>query len=261
MPIVTQDAQFIFNETTRTFQAVSIQGHLTYRLTRPLDAAARLDFTIDPATQQYRAKDPEKLAQRLINTIQGHTRSHVNALSLEDALTKVRDLTAQVLAAVNAEPALQELGVVVEGLHFAQVTATPEMRKALEADYRESLQQRADQAIYARRAKAVEEERKIREAEMNTEVELEQRRTDLVDMQARNNLALAEAEAKAEELKLSPYNTLAPQVLIGLALKEWAGHAGTIGNLTISPDLLSQLVTWVTGPRSGTESGKPETQE
>ena len=96
-------------------------------------------------------------------------------------------------------------------------------------------------------ARAVEEERRIKQSEMDTEVGLENQRKDLVDTQARNQLTLAEADAKAEELKLSPYGALAPQVLVGLALKEWAAGGGSIGNLSITPDMLSQLAGWVAG--------------
>lgn len=249
VPVVTQDAPFIFNEATRDYQAVAIQGSVLYRLTEPLEAAKVIDFTVDLATGKYKSEDPAKLAQRLINLVQAQARSHINALSLEEALTKVRHLAEGVLAEVNGEPGLAAMGVRVEGLHFTAVTATPEMRKALEADYREALQQRADQAIYARRGKAVEEERAIKQRELETEVELEHRRKDLVDMQARNQLALAEADAKAEEMKLGAYGHLAPQALIGLALKDWASAGGSIGNLSVTPDMLGQLVTWMTGDR------------
>ena len=249
VPIVTQDAAFIFNEATQDFQAVAIQGSLNYRITNPVEAARVLDFTVDPATGRYKSKDPDKLAQRLIHTVQAHTRAHVIGLSLQDALTKVKDLAGQVLAKVNSEPGLKILGVEVDGLHFTAVTATPEMRKALEAEFREALSQKADQAIYARRAKAVKDERLIKQRELDTEVELEHRKKDLIDTQARNQLVLAEAEAKAEELKLSPYGKLAPQVLVGLALKEWAAGGGHIGQLTVTPDMLGQLVGWVAGER------------
>jgi len=242
VPIMTQDAPFIFNETTANFQDIAVQGQLTYRLAHPLNAAKILDFRIDPKTGRYRSRDPEKLQQRIVNAVQSHTRSAVNQLSLEEALTRVKELASEVLENVRQEPALAELGVVIESLYFTAVTATPEMKKALEADYREGLQRRADQAIYARRAAAVEEERKIREGELGTEVGLEERRRDLVDLQARNSLALAEVEGKTVEMKLAPYNALAPQVLIGLALKEWAQNAEKIGNLNITPDLLAQLV-------------------
>ncbi len=249
IPLASQDSPFIFNETTATFQEVSIQGTLTYRLADPLELAKRLDFTVYPKTHAYKSEDPEHLVQRVVNSVQAHIRSEINSLDLEGALTQIKDLSSKVFDKVAASEELKELGIVLEGLHFTSVKATPEMQKALEADYRESLHKRADQAIYARRKSAVDEERKIRESEMNTDVELENRRKDLVDMQARNSLTLAEAEAKADELKLEPYGALPPQALVGLALKEWAANAGKIDNLSITPDLLSKVVSFVSEAR------------
>jgi hypothetical protein len=249
VPLVGQESQFIFNETTANFQEVSIQGTLTYRLTDPLELAKRLDFTVQPWSHSYKSEDPQQLVQRVVNSVQAHTRSEVCMRSLEDALTEVKDLSAVVFEKVANSPELKALGIVLEGLHFTAVKATPEMQKALEADYRESLHKRADQAIYDRRKAAVDEERKISESEMNTQVELENRRKDLVDMQARNSLALAEAEAEADRLKLSPYGELPPQALVGLALKEWAANAGTIDSLSITPDLLGKVVSYVSEAR------------
>lgn len=247
IPVASQESHFVFTETTADFQEVAIQGSLTYRLDAPLDVASRLDYTVDPAKKRYKSEDPSKLVQRVINVVQGHTRALISQLSLEKALTGVGSVAKEVLAHVSAAQDLSSLGVVIEGLHFVSIKATPEMQKALEADFRESLSKRADQAIYDRRKAAVEEERKIRESEMNTDVELENRKKALVDTQARNELKLAEAQAKAEELKLSPYGELPPQALVGLALKEWAANSGSIDNLTITPDLLSKVVTYVTG--------------
>ncbi len=249
IPLASQESQFIFNETTANFQEISIQGSLTYHLTDPLELAKRLDFTITPKTHVYKSEDPMQLVQRVVNSVQAHTRSEVSRRPLEDALGEVKDLASVVFDRVAEAPELKALGIELEGLHFTAVKATPEMQKALEADYRESLHKRADQAIYDRRKSAVEEERKIRESEMNTDVELENRRKDLVDMQAENSLTLAEAEAKADELKLSPYGDLPPQALIGLALKEWAMNAGTIDHLSITPDLLSKVVSYVSETR------------
>ncbi|MGB5398318.1 MAG: SPFH domain-containing protein [Gammaproteobacteria bacterium] len=248
--IVSQDALFIFNESTANFQEVAIQGQITYRLEAPLEAAKYLDYSVDLKTGQYRKKDPDKLGQRVINAVQAFTRTGMNALTLEQALTQNKQLANQVLQDIRNEPGLQKLGVVVESLYFTAVTPSPEMQKALEAEYREGLQRDADKAIYDRRASAVEEERKIRQREMETDIELENRRKDLVSMQAENSLKLAEAEAKADEMKLSPYGNLAPQALIGLAFKEFAGNAGQIGNLNITPDMLGQIVNWVGGQRN-----------
>jgi hypothetical protein len=249
VPIVAQDAPFIFNEATRDFQVVAIQGSLLYRITAPLEAARAVNYAIDPRTGRYRSDDPAKLGQRLVNIVQGHTRSQVIDLPLEQAMTKVKDLAADVLTRIQGEPLLASLGVAVEGLHFASVSATPEMRKALEADYREALQQRADQAIYARRAKAVEEERRIKQREMDTEVELENQKKALVEMQANNRVTQAQAEAKAEELKLAAYAQLAPQQLMSLALRDWAAAGGKINNVTVTPDMLGQIGNWMSGAK------------
>jgi regulator of protease activity HflC (stomatin/prohibitin superfamily) len=242
---VSQDAPFIFNESTVNFQEVAIQGSITYRLVTPLESAKYLDFSINPNTGKYRGNDFEKLNQRVINAVQAHTRKGINGLTLEETLTKVKELSGQVLASVREEDSLTKLGVVVESLYFVAIKPKPEMQKALEAEYRESLQRNADRAIYDRRASAVEEERKIKQRELETEIELETRRRELVNMQAENSLKLAEAEAKAEEMKLNPYGNLAPQALVGLAFKEFAGNAGKIGNLNISPDILGQIINWV----------------
>ena len=252
IPISSQDSPFIFNETTANYQEISIQGNLTYRLADPEELAKRLDFTVHPKTKRYLSEDPEHLIERLVNSVQAHLRSEINSLGLEEALTTIKDLAKKVENEIRNSNELKDLSIELEGLHFTSVKATPEMQKALEADYRESLHKRADQAIYARRKSAVDEERKIRESEMNTDVELENRRKDLVDMQARNSLTLAEADAKAEELKLEPYGELPPQALVGLALKEWAANAGRIDNLSITPDLLSKVVSFVAESKSPT---------
>ena len=131
IPLASQESPFIFNETTATFQEVSIQGTLTYRLTAPVELAKRLDFTVDPGTYAYKSEDPEHLVQRVVNSVQAHVRTQINSLSLEEALTRVKDLSSTVFSKVAETTELKDLGVVLEGLHFMAVKATPEMQKAL----------------------------------------------------------------------------------------------------------------------------------
>ena len=61
------------------------------------------------------------------------------------------------------------------GVNILAVRAVPEMTRALETSTREKLQQEADQAIYERRNFAVEQERKIKESELNTEIAIEEK--------------------------------------------------------------------------------------
>src|SRR5262249_49935530 len=125
---------------------------------------------------------------------------------------------------------------------FTALKATPELAKALEAEAREALQQRADQAIYARRAAAVEQERAIKQNELSTVVDLEQRRQELIALQGANAQAQATFEAEALRLQLTPYQALDPRLVLGLAFRDFAANAAKIGNLTITTEILEQLL-------------------
>ena len=242
VPLTTADLPFILNEATGNFQAVTVQGQLTYRIADPRTLAASLNFTIDPRTRAYRSDDPEKLDQRIVNVLQTHLRAELSQLALDEALRRAADIGGAVLRRVQADPALAALGVACLNLFLTAIKPTPEMAKALEAEYREGLQQRADQAIYARRAAAVEQERHIKENELNTQLLLEQRREELVDREGRNNNKQAEYNARSNELWLEPWRQTDPRVLLGLAFKLLGENAGRIGNLTITPDLLSSIL-------------------
>lgn len=242
VPIATTDALFVLNETTGNFQAVTLQGQITYRIVDPNKLAGLLNFTINPATRAYRSGDPEKLNQRIVNIVQTYTRNELQQRSLEDALRGAERIASAVLARIQQEQALAALGVECISLFFTAIKATPEMSKALEAEYREALQQRADQAIYSRRAEAVEQERKIKQNELSTAVDLEQRRQELVDLQGANASKQAEFEAEANRIQLLPYQALDTRLMLALAFRDFANNAQKIGNLTISSELLEQLV-------------------
>ena len=76
------------------------------------------------------------------------------------------------------------------------------MERALETETRESLQQEADQAIYARRNFAVEQERKIKESELNTEIAIEEKNKKIAEKKAETEIQKAESEHKLKELKV-----------------------------------------------------------
>jgi hypothetical protein len=242
IPIATTDVTFAFNETTGNFQAVTLQGQFTYHITEPATISQLLNFTINPRTRAYRSEDPARLNQRIINIVQMFTRNELQQLALEDALRTSERLARTVLEHIRDERSLAELGVECLSLFFTSVKATPEMTRALEAEYRESLQKRADQAIYSRRAEAVEQERKIKQNELSTQVDLEQRRQNLVDLQGANARKQAEFEAEAARIQLTPYKDLDSRLLMGLAFRDFADNAQKIGNLTITSEILEQLL-------------------
>ena len=239
IPMMTRDANFIFNEKTYTYQSVSIQGQLTYRVTDAKKIFSSLDFSIYPETGQYIFEDPEKLSQRIINAVQVAAREQMQSMSLEDVLNKSETISRGVLEMVKGDVKINSLGVAVESLYFIQVTPIPEIAKALEAEHRELLQKKADEAIYARRAAAVEQERVIKQNELNSEIDLSKRRKELVELDGTNRLRESEFKSKAYVLEWEPYRDLDPKMIVALGLKALGEGHGKIGNLNITPDLLS----------------------
>jgi regulator of protease activity HflC (stomatin/prohibitin superfamily) len=253
IPTSSTDANFVFNEVTNNFQAVTIQGQFTYRIHNPTQAASLLNFTIDPHTRAYVSNDPERLPQRIANIIQMETRGEIQRRSLEETLRDSQTIAAGALGRIRDGALLEPMGVELLSVYFLSAKPTPEVAKALEAEYRETLLRKADEAIYARRAAAVEEERKIKENELNTEITLEQRRQQLIELQGSNTLQEAEHRGKALELEadykskamgmeLAVYQTLDPRVLLALAMRELGQNAGNIGNLTITSEILAALL-------------------
>lgn len=253
IPTSSTDANFVFNEVTNNFQAVTIQGQFTYRIHNPQQAAALLNFTIDPRTRAAVSNDPERLPQRIANIIQMETRGEIQKRSLEETLRDSQTIAAGVLTRIRDAALLEPMGVELLSVYFLSAKPTPEVAKALEAEYRETLLRKADEAIYARRAAAVEEERKIKENELNTEITLEQRRQQLIELQGGNTLQEADNrgkavereatyKAKAMDMELAVYRALDPRTILALAMRELGQNAGNIGNLTITSEILAALL-------------------
>src|SRR5262245_30690291 len=102
VPISTLDTQFIFNEATGNFQAVAVQGQVTYRIGDPKRMASILNFSLDPVTRAWTSNDPEKLAQRVVNVAQACTKDELLQLPLEEALRQAAPLAAKVLARMQS---------------------------------------------------------------------------------------------------------------------------------------------------------------
>jgi hypothetical protein len=163
------------------------------------------------------------------------------------------------------------LGVEILGLSILGISATPEMAKAFQAEAREEMLRRADEAIYARRNVAVELERtikeneiktelavaagqrNIRESQMAAEIAIEEQRKQLVDSKVENERKEAEARAAGLQAMLEPLksvdwrtlmaaNSGEPGQIMSFAFQQLAENASKIGELNISPELLHSLL-------------------
>jgi hypothetical protein len=194
VPVASTDAPFIFNEVTSDFQEISIQGQANYRITDPKRVSQLLNFTLDASTRGYVSDDPQKLSARVINVIKVLTRKELQTLSLREALRASDALVGEVTKGLAASTEISSLGLEVLGLSILAIKPNPETGRALEAEAREQLLREADEAIYARRNSAVEQERAIRENELNTEIAVENKKRQIREAQMDAERAVQEKQ-------------------------------------------------------------------
>ncbi len=160
-------------------------------------------------------------------------------------------------------------------MRVSKVAPTAELEKALQAPEHEAIQQTADEAIFQRRALAVEKERAIQENELQNRIELAKREEQLITQQGQNQRKQAKEDAEAERIeaegqaerkrmgaaaeadairtvetvrvdtertRMDIYRDLPPAAMWGLAAQEFAGKLQKIEHLNLSPELLTPLL-------------------
>jgi regulator of protease activity HflC (stomatin/prohibitin superfamily) len=198
VPIGSRDAGFIFQQIARDFQAITIQGHVTYRISEPQKAASMLNFTLKPDGKTYESDDPEKLPQRILGTVEVLAQQAVKELTLKEALRASDRIAESIAAGLQSRADIASLGLEILGVSIRGVKPTPDTAKALEAEAREAILKGADEAIFARRNFAVEQERAIRESELDTEIAVELKKRAIRETQMD---AQASVVAKQNELR------------------------------------------------------------
>ena len=201
VPIGSNNLPFIFNETTKDYQTITIQGQITYKIGNPKQLADVLDFTVN-GKGVYKKDDTEKLNQTIVNESQTATSSFIHQLGLKEAIRSAKTVESKITEGLSNSQAIKLLGIEILSINILAIKATPEMERALETDTREKLQQEADQAIYERRNFAVEQERRIKESELNTEIAVEEKRKQIAEKQAETKIQQAENDQKLREMKV-----------------------------------------------------------
>jgi regulator of protease activity HflC (stomatin/prohibitin superfamily) len=290
VPVDDRELPLLFHARTVDFADVTVQATVTYRLSDPALAAQRLDFSIDPSRGTWLGQPLDQVATLLAELAQQPALDLLSRLPLTEALTAgIAPVREAVTAALDADPRLTETGVTVVSARVVAIRPEPDLERALQTPTRELVQQDADRATYARRARAVEQERAIAENELQNQIELARREQQLVEQKGANDRRAAEMEAaaklvtsqgqtdrarlaaesdrvreeakadgvraiglataEAETARLAAYRDVPESVLYALALEKLAGQLPDIGELNITPDLVTRLVSRLSSGR------------
>jgi regulator of protease activity HflC (stomatin/prohibitin superfamily) len=264
LPMDDREMTLFVKGRSRDFQALSLQGALTWRVADPERLAERVDFTILLASGELRSEPLEQIQARIAGLANQAALQYLAHAPVNDLLgAGLEPLRLRLTAALGEDPSLTEMGIAVVAVRLTSLAPSSELERALQAPTYESLQQKADQATFERRALAVDKERAIAENELANKIELARREKSLIAQEAENagnraqGLAEAqqiEAEAEAtriravegakaetEKARLDVYRDLPPAVLYGLAARELAGKLTKIEHVNVTPDLLAAL--------------------
>jgi regulator of protease activity HflC (stomatin/prohibitin superfamily) len=277
VPIDDREQPLLFHARTLDFQDVTVQATVTYRVVDPALAATRLDFSIDPERGAWRATPLEQVGGLLTELAQQHALDMLAQMNLRQALAEAMSgLRERIAGGLGDDARVAETGIGVVDVRVVAVRAEPEMERALQTPTREEVQQDADRATYERRAVAVERERAIAENELQNKIELARREEQLVAQQGQNERRRAEeqviakrieadgtaererllsaaradaqratnaARAEARNARLAAYREVETSTLLGLAAKEMAGNLPQIGTISVTPELLTPLLS------------------
>ncbi|MBB5761499.1 SPFH domain-containing protein [Methylorubrum rhodesianum] len=265
LPMDDREMTLFVRGRSADFQAVAVQGSIGWHVADPERLAARVDFSLDLRTGRLQGEPIERIEARIAGLANQTVLQFLGSAPVRALLDAGPEaLRAQVQAALGTEPSLAEIGIAVVSVRLTNLAPSSELERALQTPTYEALQQKADEATFARRAVAVEKERAIAENELATRTELARREALLIAEEAQNarNRAQARAEAEgieagaeaerirvvdgarteAERARVAIYRDVAPGTLLGLAAQSLAGKLDTIEHVNVTPDLLATLL-------------------
>ncbi|MEZ0165928.1 SPFH domain-containing protein [Kineococcus sp. LSe6-4] len=282
LPVDDRELPLLLHARTADFVDVTVQATVTFRIEDPALAATRVDFSLDPATGRWRAAPLQQIAGLLTETAQQHVLDVLAGMPLRDVLVTGVTLTRErITAGLLADSRLAQTGLALVDARVVAVRPDPEVEKALGTPTREQLQTEADRATAERRALAVERERAISENELQNKIALAQREEQLVAQKGANQrrsvedaaaadairttaeaereerLAQAratarrlqgEADAGAEAARMAAIAGTPPEVLLTLALREFAGQLPNVGTLVLTPDVVTGALAKLVQP-------------
>jgi regulator of protease activity HflC (stomatin/prohibitin superfamily) len=202
VPLNAVDVPFMFEETTRDFQAVTLQGQVAYRIAQPKTLAEQQNFVLQP-NGAYASEDPERLPIRVLNAVKAQFRALLQEADLRGVLHGTEQLSKSARQALAAAPSLTALGIEVVDLALLAVKPTPETTRALEAPVREEILKQADDATYARRNAAIAQEQMIKESELRSELVIEQKKRQVRETEVESERVILEKRQELQTQELA----------------------------------------------------------
>lgn len=270
VPTVSFDTFFAFDDVlTSDFQGINIQGDISYIIRDYEKVAGMIDFsyTSEAGYEEKKNEAKQVMGKRITNLAKTSAFKFVNARDVKAVIHAQEELAEFLSEEMTSNEAIKELGLDVVTVSILAVSPSVETKRALESATREQILQQQDDAIYKRRNAAIEQERIVKENELNTEIKVAEKEHENKMLRQKNALEEVELESKvtkekadarayANEVVLKAMEAVDKDILLGIllsamdsktliakAFNSLAENTDKIGNLNISPDLLETLTS------------------
>ncbi|MCG3192438.1 MAG: hypothetical protein DIJKHBIC_01685 [Thermoanaerobaculia bacterium] len=203
VPVEDIETTFLLTERSSDYQDVTVQCTLIYRCQNPERTAERVNFTISLKTGLLIQQPLERLASFWAQRAQQAGRSYLTGVPVVEAIRSGAEvIRARMEESLKKDPEIEAMGLSMVSIQVRKVAPSAELEKALQTPAREALQQKADEAVFERRALAVEKERAIKENELASEIELARRQELLIQQRGANKLLEVQKESAAQKAKV-----------------------------------------------------------
>lgn len=199
VPTVSFDTFFAFNDVlTSDFQRINIQGDISYIIHDYEKVAGMIDFsyTSESGYEGKKVEAKQVMGKRITNLAKTSVSKFVNARDVKAVIHAQEKLAAFLSEEMTSNEAIKELGLEVVTVSILAVSPSLETQKALESATREQILQQQDNAIYKRRNAAIEQERIVKENELNTEIKVAEKEHENQMLRQKNALEEVELESK-----------------------------------------------------------------
>ncbi len=206
LPATAFDASFAFDSImTSDFQSVSVQGDISYTITDYEKAAQMVDFSYKNSkkeNQEMLNEAKQKMAKRIMNLAKVYVTKFIRTKNVRTAIISGDALAEDLRESMKQDETMREFGLELVSISILGILAKLDTQKALEAATREEILKQQDDAIYKRRNAAIEQERIVKENELNTEIKIAEKEKEKREKEMETKRLVQERQAELDARKL-----------------------------------------------------------
>ena len=206
IPATAFDTGFTFDELmTADFQSVSVQGDISYIITDYKRASQMVDFSWK-RKKEYAAvltEARQKMSRRVLNLVKVCITKFISGKTVREAIISADELAGALRERMREDVGLKDFGLELVSVSILGVLARSDTRKALEAAAREEILKQQDDAIYKRRNAAIEQERIVKENELNTEIRVAEKQKEKREKEMEMKRLVQEKQAELDARRIA----------------------------------------------------------